>query len=171
MASQSPDASRNAVNATRAVVTLIAEPRTAPVSARPSFLSTATTPKQAADSSGRVICHGRIPPRRPPIESKIVPSTMTTVPARIGAVTRSPSSRMATPVAKSGCRLMRAAAIEAPTFSMLTNLRSRPATVPMRPARTKKAIPVADRRPNPPVRSTAAQRPTVPTTRLIQNPV
>src|SRR5213592_2587554 len=62
MASQSPDASRNAVNATRAVVTLIAEPRTAPVSARPSFLNTATTPKQAADSSGRVICHGRIPP-------------------------------------------------------------------------------------------------------------
>src|SRR2546425_3840322 len=46
MASQSPDASRNAVNATRAVVTLIAEPRTAPVSARPSFLSTATTPKK-----------------------------------------------------------------------------------------------------------------------------
>ena len=144
MASRSPDASRKPVNATRAVVMLMAEPRTAPVSLRPSFLSTATTPKQVADSSGSVICHGRNPVRCPPTERRVVPSTMTTVPARMGAVTRSPSSRMATPVATSGCRLMREAATEAPTLSMLTNLRSRPATVPMRPARTKNATPAAD---------------------------
>src|SRR5437016_13862446 len=105
MASRSPDASRKPVNATRAVVMLTAEPRTTPVSLRPSFLSTATTPKQVADSRGRVICHGRNPVRCPPTERRLVPSTMTTVPARMGAVTRSPSSRMATPVATSGVQV------------------------------------------------------------------
>src|SRR5207249_7743247 len=65
--------SRKPVNATRAVVMLMAEPRTAPVSLRPSFLSTATTPKQVADSSGSVICHGRNPVRCPPTERRVVP--------------------------------------------------------------------------------------------------
>jgi hypothetical protein len=62
---------------------------------------------------------------------------MTSVPARIGRVTRSPRSGMASRVETSGFRLMRAEEIEAPTFSMLKNLRSRPATVPISPASTK----------------------------------
>jgi len=77
---------------------------------------------------------------------------------------------MASPVAKNGCRLLRAAAMAAPTFSILTNRRSRPATVPMSPARTKRTTPAVETRPMPPVRRTAVQSPAVPTARLIQNP-
>ena len=108
--------------------------------------------------------------RRPPSERRTVPRTMTTVPTRIGAVTSSPSRAMARAVAKKGCRLLRAAAIAAPTFSMLTNRRSRPVTVPMSPARTNRMTPAAETRPTPPVKRTAAHSPTVPTARLIQKP-
>ena len=58
--------------------------------------------------------------------SSVVPATMTMVPARMGRVTRSPSSSTARPVETSGFRLISAAEIEAPTFSMLTKRRRRP---------------------------------------------
>ncbi|PYN45986.1 MAG: hypothetical protein DMD95_07415 [Candidatus Rokuibacteriota bacterium] len=101
----------------------------------------------------------------------MVPATMTDVPTTIGSVMRSPSSMIASAEATKGLRLMRAAEIEAPTFSIETNLRSRPPTVPMRPARPKRRAPLMDTWPGPPVTMTAVQRLAVPTTTLIQNPV
>ena len=171
MAPRWPETSRKAVKATSAVLALMAEPRTGPVWPRPAFLRIATTPKHTADRRGRASCPGRMPSRRPPIDSKVVPATITTVPARMGRVTCSPSSSTARPVETRGFRLISAAEIEAPTFSMLTKRRSRPPVVPMRPASANKARPWTEKRPNPSVKSTAIQRPVVPTTRLIQKPV
>src|SRR5256712_742112 len=144
---------------------------TAPMSLRPRFLRTATTPKHVADSTGSASCPGRKPRRLPPTDKSVVPATMTAVPTTIGSVMCSPSSTMASAEATNGLRLMRAALIEAPTFSIATNLRSRPPTVPIRPARTKKRAPLTDTWPGPPVTMTTAQRLAVPTTTLIQNPV
>src|SRR6266849_3560710 len=170
MTSTRSEACRNVVNATKAVVTLIAEPTIGPVSLRPSLRKTATTPKHTADISGSTSWRGRKPRRLPPAESSVVPATITAVPATIGTVTRSPSRTMARVEETNGFKLMRAAAIEAPTLSIEMNLRSRPPTVPIRPAKTKKRAPRADTRPGPPVTSTAIHRLTVPTSRLIQNP-
>src|SRR5437867_1802236 len=95
MISGRPEASRNAVYATSAVVTLIAEPTTADVSLSPSFRSTATTPKHTADRRGSASCPSRKPSRFPPSESSVVPTTITTVPITIGTVMDSPSSAIA----------------------------------------------------------------------------
>ena len=62
---------------------------------------------------------------------------MTRVPRRIGSVTRSPKRRMAKPVAMKGLKLLMEAATGAPTFSMATTRKSRPAAVPTTPERTK----------------------------------
>src|SRR3989441_4391908 len=170
MISRRPVANRNAVKATNAVVTLIAEPTTAVVSLRPSFRKTATTPKHVADSTGSTSWLGRTPRRRPPTENSVVPATITTVPTTIGIEMCSPSSKIARPEETNGFRLMRAAAIEAPTRSMETNRSRRPPMVPISPAHTKKSAPFTDTWPTPPVKATAIQRLIVPTTRLIQNP-
>ena len=62
---------------------------------------------------------------------------MTRVPATIGSVTRSPSKRMARPLAMSGARLLMAAATEAPTLWMATTRKRRPPAVPTTPEKTK----------------------------------
>src|SRR4029453_4121729 len=111
----------------------IAEPTTADVSLSPSFLRTATTPKHTADRIGSDSRPIRKPSRLPPSESSVVPATITTVPITIGTVMRSPSSAIASAEDTKGFRLISAAAIEAPTFSIATNRRRRPPTVPIRP--------------------------------------
>src|SRR5436190_383595 len=113
----------------------------------------------------------RTPLARPPTESSVVPPTITSVPTRIGTVTRSPSTAMASVDATSGLRLMSAALMDAPTVSMLMKRRSRPPTVPMRPARAKYATALAVGRPRPPANSSAIHTHVLPTTRLTQVPV
>ena len=113
----------------------------------PIFRSTATTPKHTADISGSTSATARTPLARPPTESSVVPPTITSVPTRIGTVTRSPSTAMASVDATSGLRLMSAALMDAPTVSMLMKRRSRPPTVPMRPARAKYATALVVGRP------------------------
>ena len=78
---------------------------------------------------------------------------------------------MARIVAIMGFRLMTAAATEAPTRSMATKRKRRPATVPTRPASTKYPRAFADTGPGPPVTATATQSVIMPTSTLIQNPV
>src|SRR5262245_34241512 len=171
MTSTRPDATRNALYATSAVVTLIAEPTTADVSLSPSFLRTATTPKHTADRIGSASRLNRKPSRLPPSESSVVPATITAVPSTIGTVMLSPSSTIASAVDTKGFRLISAAAIEAPTFSIDTNRSRRPPTVPIRPADMQKRAPRRETCPRPPVAMTAVQRLTVPTTTLTKNPV
>jgi hypothetical protein len=65
------------------------------------------------------------------------------VPAIMGSVTRSPSTRIAKPVAMNGFRLMIEAATGAPTFSMLTKRSSRPPAVPMIPDNMKRGMALA----------------------------
>src|SRR5437016_2361836 len=137
MTSARPEASRNTVNATSAVVTLIAEPTIGSVSLRPSLRRTATTPKHTADSRGSTSWPGRNPSRMPPAESKVVAATISAWPTTIGTVTRSPSSTMARVEETKGLRLISASAIEAPTLSSETDLSSRPPTVPVWQAHTE----------------------------------
>ncbi len=67
----------------------------------------------------------------------MVPNTMTTVPNRMARVRCSPSRSTARPLEMNGFRLMTADDTEAPTFSMATNRKSRPARVPTMPAAAK----------------------------------
>src|SRR5438105_10363492 len=137
----------------------------------PIFRSTATTPKHTADISGSTSATARTPLARPPTDSSVVPPTITSVPTRIGTVTCSPSTAMASADATSGLKLMSAALIDAPTVSMLMKRRSRPPTVPIRPARAKYATAAAVGRPRLPANSRAIHTHAVPTTRLTQAPV
>ena len=66
-----------------------------------------------------------------------MPATMTTVPARIGRVTRSPRMAMAKAVATSGVMLRMDEATGAPTLSMATTRNRRPPAVPIKPEATK----------------------------------
>src|SRR2546426_8298125 len=166
-----PDTTRKAVKTTSAVVTLVAMPTIGPAPPNPSLRSTATTPKQVADSSGTTSWAGRTPTALPPMESSVVPATITSVPARIGSVTCSPSSTTASVVDTSGLRLISAALIDGPTVSMLMKRNSRPPTVPMSPASTKNAMLVAGGRPGPPLTASTSQKTTVPTSTLIHTPV
>ena len=70
-------------------------------------------------------------------ERVTLPIVVGTLVIVLGTVTRSPSSRTARIVAIIGFRLISAAATEAPTRSMATKRKSRPATVPTRPASMK----------------------------------
>ena len=96
---------------------------------------------------------------------------MTAVPARIGSVTRSPSSRIARNDAINGVTLLTAAVTVAPTFSMARKRVSRPPTVPISPAAAKSSRLRVETSPTPPVTSTTIQSPMAPTIMLIQAPV
>ena len=67
----------------------------------------------------------------------MVPATMTSVPAMMGSVTRSPRTMMARPLAKSGLRLRMDDATGAPTFWMASTRNNRPAAVPTTPEKMK----------------------------------
>jgi hypothetical protein len=158
---------RNAVKATKAAVTLTAKPGSGAIPPRPTFRSTATTPKHAADSKGSTSLRGRTAKPRPDEDSSVVPRTMTSVPMRMVAVTRSPRNTIASIVDTRGLRLPTAAATDAPTVSMLMKRSRRPATVPMRPASAKYTMPAADGVPTPPVAKTPSHKHAVPTATLI----
>src|SRR5689334_21463416 len=106
MARECPDPTTNAVDAAAAGVMLMAASKTGPAVLRPILRTIATDPKHVAERNGYTRCRGAKPTYRPLSDSSTVPSTITDVPATMGAVTRSPSRTMARPVEMSGARLL-----------------------------------------------------------------
>ncbi len=103
-------------------------------------------------------------------ESRMVPATMTMVPATMGKVTCSPSTTIASTLEMSGARLLMAAATEAPTFWMATTLKKRPKVVPTTPEKTKYGTASQLYSLKGTSTRTADQSPMTPTAMLIQNP-
>src|SRR5438046_8974340 len=96
------EATRNAVYATRAAVTLTAKPGIDAMPLSPALRSTATTPKHVADVAGRTRRDGRTPAPPPPTERSDLPATMPTVPNGTASGRRAPRRRTAAPHATRG---------------------------------------------------------------------
>ena len=113
------------------------EAKQRPCMAQTEFANDRHHAKARRTEKGADECLPRNPTCFPLSDSKTVPRTMTSVPVRIGTVTRSPKRRMAKPVEMKGLKLLMEAATGAPTFSMPATLKSLPAAVPTTPERAK----------------------------------
>ena len=127
-------------------------------------------PKHEAAMNGYERSRTRNPMYRPLNDNKMVPATMTSVPPTMGRVTRSPRSRMASPLATSGVILLTAEATGAPTFWMAKTRKSRPPVVPIRPERAKYGTACHVNSSIGTSHAAADHAATAPTTTLIQAP-